>query len=238
MDLLLKTLPTLSENLALDEALLLEAEAGEGGEVLRLWEWSTPAVVLGAGCRLAEDVFEDACRRDGVRIGRRASGGGTVLLDRGCLCYSLVLAYARDPALREITSSYAVILGQIAEALRDVFPEVGLRGTSDLAAEARKFSGNAQQRKRDHLLHHGTLLYAFDVDGVARYLRPPPREPEYRQGREHAAFLRNLPVPVEELYGRLRAAWEATTERTSWPSARVFHLVLEKYATADWVRRR
>src|SRR5581483_7530419 len=32
------TLPTLTENLALDEALLLEAEEG-GAEVLRLWEW-------------------------------------------------------------------------------------------------------------------------------------------------------------------------------------------------------
>ena len=30
------TLPTLAENLALDEALLLDAEAG-GPEVLRLW---------------------------------------------------------------------------------------------------------------------------------------------------------------------------------------------------------
>src|SRR5437868_2848192 len=87
-----KTLPTLAENLALDEALLLEAEAGRGGEVLRLWEWPLPAVVLGAGCRLAEDVDEERCRADGVPVLRRASGGGTVLLGAGCLLYTLVLA--------------------------------------------------------------------------------------------------------------------------------------------------
>src|SRR5204863_6707050 len=74
------TLPSLAENLALDEALLLEAEEGRGDEVLRVWEWRDYAVVLGAGCRLAEDVNEAACLGDGIPILRRASGGGTVLL--------------------------------------------------------------------------------------------------------------------------------------------------------------
>src|SRR5687768_15507648 len=91
------TLPTPAENLALDEALLLEAEAGRAGEVLRIWEWPTPAVVLGAGGSIADDVNKPACAADGVPIARRASGGGTVLLGRGCLLYSLVLRYDRAP---------------------------------------------------------------------------------------------------------------------------------------------
>ena len=37
------TLPTLPENLALDEALLLEAEAG-GPNLLRVWSWPNNAV--------------------------------------------------------------------------------------------------------------------------------------------------------------------------------------------------
>src|SRR5258708_37980163 len=92
------TLASAVANLALDEALLLEAEAGRGGEVLRLWECPRPAVVLGAGGCLADDVEESACRAGGVPVLRRASGGGTVLLGPGCLCYSLVLAYERSPA--------------------------------------------------------------------------------------------------------------------------------------------
>ena len=104
------TLTSAVANLALDEALLLEAEAGRGGEVLRLWEWRQPAIILGAGCRLADDVDEAACRADGVPILRRASGGGTVLLGPGCLLYSLVLPYALDPALADVTVSYRFIL--------------------------------------------------------------------------------------------------------------------------------
>src|SRR5947208_11415629 len=97
MRLLDLTLPSAAANLALDEALLLEAEAGRGGEVLRLWEWPAPAVVLGSACVLRDDVDEDACAAGGVPILRRSSGGGTVLLGSGCLCFSLVLAMERTP---------------------------------------------------------------------------------------------------------------------------------------------
>src|SRR5262245_45032152 len=111
------TLPTLAENLALDEALLLEAEAGTSGEVLRYWEWPDPAVVLGAGGNLSAEVDEEVCVRDGVAIQRRASGGGTVLLGSGCLLFSLVLYFERDPSLRDINASYRYILGRTARAL-------------------------------------------------------------------------------------------------------------------------
>src|SRR5438067_790620 len=74
MDFLDLTLPTLAENLALDEALLLEAEDGRGGEVLRVWEWPTPAVVLGAAGVVADDVDAAACAADGVP--RRGAAGG------------------------------------------------------------------------------------------------------------------------------------------------------------------
>ncbi len=231
------TLPAAADDLALDEALLLRAEAGEGGEVLRVWERPRPAVVLGAGCRLADDVDEAACRADGVPILRRASGGGTVLLGPGCLLYTLVLDSERAPELAGIRSSYAFILGRVAGALADLH-DVGPAGISDLAAASRKFSGNAQQRKRRFLLHHGTLLYAFDLGRVGRYLRAPPRQPEYRAGRDHAAFLHNLNLSAEEIKRRLRAAWGAETAEGDWPQERVRALVAEKYSLDEWIRRR
>jgi lipoate---protein ligase len=231
------TLPTPAANLALDEALLLRAEADEGGEVLRFWEQASLAVVLGAGCRLDDDVDEAACRADGVPILRRSSGGGTVLLGAGCLLYTLILDAERAPELAGIRSSYAYILARVAAALPEM-KGVEPVGISDLAAAGRKFSGNAQQRKRRFLLHHGTLLYAFDVSRVGRYLRPPSRQPEYRAGRDHAAFLRNLETPREEIERRLRAAWGAETADCEWPVERVNQLVAEKYAKEEWLRRR
>lgn len=232
------TLPTLAENLALDEALLLEAETGRGGEALRFWEWVSPAVVLGSACRIGDDVFEAACQADRVPLGRRASGGGTVLLGAGCLLFSLVLPYHRDPSLREVLPSYRYILDIVAESLSALLPGIEKAGISDLASTGWKFSGNAQQRKRDHLLHHGTLLYAFDLPRVSRYLRAPPRQPEYRQGRSHEQFLRNLPVEKSDLMRLIRASWHADQERQEWPREAVERLCREKYARQEWVHRR
>jgi lipoate-protein ligase A len=232
------TLPTLEENLALDEALLLTAEEGLGGEVLRFWEHPHYAVVLGAGGVLAEDVDEAACQADGVPILRRASGGGTVLLGPGCLLFTLVLSYERDPALHDIHASYRFILSRTAEALGRLLPGAAPAGTSDLAAEGMKFSGNAQQRKRNFLLHHGTILYAFDVARIGRYLKQPARQPAYREQRDHAAFVRNVAADRGVIERLLAGAWEADTPMTAWPTERVGALVAQKYSTREWIRRR
>lgn len=232
------TLTTPAANLALDEALLLTAEAGQGGEILRLWEWPSPAVILGAGCRLADDVIEEACQADGVPILRRASGGGTVLLGAGCLCYSLVLAYERSAALESINASYRYILERIGKLLAKAVPGVEQAGTSDLVVAGRKFSGNSQQRKRRFLLHHGTILYGFDLELVGRYLHFPARRPEYRGCREHGAFLMNLPLDITGIKHHLLAAWASATECSEWPESLVNRLALEKYERWQWTRRR
>src|SRR5262245_47523131 len=182
------TLPSLAENLALDEALLLRAEEGEGSELLRFWSWPQFAVVLGAGGVIADDVNETACDTDGVPMARRSSGGGTVLLGQGCLLFSLVLNMERAAELTQINASYRWILNRIASALTTLQRDIEFAGTSDLAVGGRKFSGNSQQRKRRFLLHHGTILHGFDVDAVGRYLKMPSRRPDYRGDRPHHKF--------------------------------------------------
>jgi lipoate-protein ligase A len=229
------TLPTVAENLALDEALLLEAEENGAGEVLRFWHWDRPAVVLGAGGSIADDVNETSCQQDGVPILRRASGGGTVLLGHGCLCITLVLATARDPALQGIRNSYRYISSRICAAL-DVR---GLEqaGISDLAIAGRKVSGSAQERKRSFILHHATLLHDFDASLVERYLRQPARQPDYRRKRSHAEFMANLPLDADTLHQRLRDGWSAEGNMTP-PLQRVRELVEQKYGSDAWLRRR
>lgn len=231
------TLPTPAEDLALDEALLLAAEAGEGGEVLRLWESPRYTVVLGAGGVLADEVDEAACRADDVSILRRASGGGTVLLGPGCLLFSLVLAYERDPALGDIHASYRLILERLAGAFQSVLANVAPAGTSDLAAGGRKFSGNSQQRKRTHLLHHGTLLYDFALDRIGRYLRMPGRQPAYREQRLHADFVQNLPCDRATVVRIVTDTWGAGEAIEEYPRRRVEEL-LSKYTSDAWTRRR
>jgi lipoate-protein ligase A len=66
-----------------------------------------------------------------------------------------------------------------------------------VALNGRKVSGNAQRRST--LLHHGTFLYRFDSRLMQRYIREPERRPAYRGGRNHAAFVTDLPHNAEEI---------------------------------------
>jgi len=94
-----ETLASVEENLALDEALLIQADAGDGIPVLRLWEPRGFAVVLGASRRLREDVRVEHCDADGVPIVRRSSGGGTVVIGPGTINATVVLRDDAAPGL-------------------------------------------------------------------------------------------------------------------------------------------
>lgn len=210
------TLLELQANLAFDENLLLDAETlpedppgalSFQGEALRIWEWRQLAVVMGVSGKTEIDVHEDACAKAGVPILRRASGGGTVLLGPGCLLFSLVLAYDRHPDLFDVKASYRWILNRFLDALPLSRERLAVDGASDMTFDGLKFSGNAQRRKRRHLLQHGTILYDADLSLVPRFLKEPPRQPEYRARRTHSEFIRNLPCSRDEIVASLRRAW-------------------------------
>lgn len=237
MKLLDLTHPDPATDLALDEALLVAAEAGTGGEVLRLWELPTYAVVVGSGGSVPIDVNASACAADGVPVLRRASGGGTVVLGPGCLCFSLVLGYDHAPGLNDIRASNRYILARTVNALAPLVP-ASVEGTSDLAVSGVKFSGNAQQRKRRFFLHHGTLLCGFDLARVASYLNAPERQPEYRRDRPHAAFVMNLPASVDTVKRLLIEEWRPDGEYEPVPRDAARDLVAQKYSRDEWNRRR
>lgn len=235
IDWLELTLPTIEENLALDEALLVQAEQGEGGAVLRFWELPRPAVVLGMNGRVSEEVYQGACGRDDVALARRCSGGGTVVLAPGCLVFSLVLP---GDGILDVRRSVHGVLQRLADTLRTDGLEVALAGVSDLIWHNRKVSGNAQRHLRCYFLHHGTLLYDFDAELAERYLPLPTRIPAYRQGRSHRDFLTNLPVQRDELLGMVRQAFGASVLRRDWPALLTQQLVREKYSRPEWLTRR
>jgi lipoate-protein ligase A len=228
------TLPTPAENLALDEALLDEAEAAGGPQVLRLWEPERTLVVVGRGSHVAQEVDLAACRRDGVAVLRRGSGGAAIVGGRGCLMYGLVLSQALHPELRSIDAAHRLVLETLARGLGQFSAGIARRGVSDLAIGERKFSGNSLRVKRTHLLYHGTLLYDFPLSAIGRYLIEPPRQPEYRLRRPHAAFVTNLPATRAALVRAVIEAWGAPVERKTWPERRVAELVAEKYAQDAW----
>ena len=230
MEYLDLTLPTAAENLALDEALLDEAEdAREPRETLRIWEAPRPMAVVGRSSRVELEVRLETCRELGIPVLRRVSGGATVLAGPGCLMYALVLDYRLRPDLRAVDNAHRWVLGKLAAALKPFAPELNCRGISDLAIGSLKVSGNSARCRREHILYHGTLLYDFPLPSIGRCLRQPPRMPDYREGRPHERFVANLPVDAATLRRLLAETFDADIQRETWPAERVAELVLEKY---------
>ncbi len=213
------SLPFPAENLALDELLLEELDKFGGTPVLRFWESECLFVVLGRSSRVADEVDCAACEGDGIPILRRTSGGGTVLQGPGCLSYAFVLPLDWHPDLANIRSTNRFILERIATTLCQWEPATSVRGVSDLAIGNMKISGNAQRRTRNALLFHGTILHGMSADLVARYLKHPVRQPDYRSDRPHRTFLGTIDAPPQAIKQAFANAWNAEVTDYGWSTA-------------------
>lgn len=234
------TLPGIAENLALDEALLVAAEERGAGGSLRIWEPDHVAVVLGASCRRAEDVWIEVCRAEGIPLARRSSGGGTVVVGPGTLNVTVVLAADAAPGLGAVDLAHAYVLDRLARSIRARGPAVEVLGLGDLTLDGRKFSGSAQRRLRGHFLVHASILYAFPLDRISRYTKAPSRQPAYRAGRSHEDFVVNVPLPRPVLVEAVREAWlppGRPVDPMPVPDDLVRDLLATKFADPAWIER-
>ena len=223
-----------AENLACDEALLDWCDEA-GGEVLRFWEAAEHFVVVGYANKAAVEVNLPACAWHRVGVFRRCSGGGTVLQGPGCLNYTLILQIPEHGWLASISGTNQFIMHRHREAMESLLGRaVIVSGHTDLALDGRKFSGNAQRRRRRALLFHGTFLHGFDLALLGKFLNFPSQQPDYRQDRAHGEFVMNLPLSPERLKERLRETWQAEEAPSGWPWPAVQQLAAEKYATEAW----
>lgn len=217
-------------NLAIDEWLLEEVEKGGSPPTLRVWESPVYFVVLGYSSPLREDVYRDACQRDGVPILRRVSGGGTVLQGPGCLNYALIDLH--DGAL-DLAASTRRVFELLRRALAPLV--LACKGTSDLVWNGRKCVGNAERRKKHSFLYHGSILYDFDIPRMRRYLKIPPKQPAYRDNRPHEDFVANLPISAPKLKQDLYRAFGCRSDAPQPPERQSLTPFLRRYCDPNFI---
>jgi lipoate---protein ligase len=229
------TLGTPEENLACDEALLDLCEAGESDELLRLWALPRYFVVVGYANRTVTEVNLPFCRQFGIPVLRRCTGGGTVLQGPGVLNYSLILRIDGSRPCQSIPATNRFVLERHRDALAAlVMAPVEWRGQTDLAIGGLKFCGNAQRRRRNFLLFHGSFLLHLDISLVEKALPLPSRQPEYRVNRSHTDFLINLNVPPLTLKDALTKTWNTDGVLDPLPWDQANRYAREKYALDEW----
>ena len=146
-------------NIALEKYMTEHAAPGEC--VLYLWQ-NDRTVVIGRNQNAWEECRVKELTEDGGHLARRLSGGGAVYHDRGNLNFSFMALKADYDTARQSE----VIL----RAVRKLGVPAERTGRNDLAAEGRKFSGNAFYETGGCCCHHGTIMLNVDTDAMAGYL--------------------------------------------------------------------
>ena len=169
---------------------LLDATKRDGRPRARVYRPSHVAVVLGRGSKPETEINIEAAQRDSIPLLRRRGGGCSVVLDTGNIIVSCALPL---PGVGGTTRAFRTISNWVIDALDQTgVPHVRQAGISDLALGERKIGGACIYRTKGLLYYTTTLLFQPDLDLVERYLIHPPREPDYRAGRKHSAFMGSL----------------------------------------------
>lgn len=190
-------------NMALDLALAESVRNKASGPVLRFYDWEQPTISLGYN-QDASQLDLEACRRSGVRVVRRPTGGRAVFHNNE-FTYS-VIALQEDPLLGgPVLETYRTIaqalvaglkqLGIASELQRSQTAGASVRdsalcfaaaGRYEITASGKKILGSAQRRIQGVILQQGSLLLAQDQN-----LAPFCRQPDEANA-----------VTAEELLGR------------------------------------
>jgi lipoyltransferase/lipoate-protein ligase len=163
-------------NMAIDEAILTARIAGQVPNTLRFYRWQPSAISVGKNQKPEDEVYLDACKRLGVDVVRRISGGGTVYHDyEGEVTYS-VTAKTADLGSADIASVYAKIYEAITDALRLLgipadFSSGDQKNCPNLTVNGKKISGSSQTITRGVVLQHGTVLRSVDLPKMFTLLK-------------------------------------------------------------------
>jgi lipoate-protein ligase A len=128
-------------------------------------------VLLGRSQIAAETVDVERCRREGIEVVHRVTGGGAVYMSPSMLAWEVVLdrrAFARDlgAATRRICEGVAAGLARLGCRAR-------FRPANDIEIGGLKVSGSSGYAEGRSVALQGTILIEDDVPAMARALRMP-----------------------------------------------------------------
>ncbi len=159
-------------NTAIDEAVLIAVDRKEAPNTLRFWR-NRKAVVLGRSQRVEEEVSLSACKRFGVSVVKRFTGGGAVYQDCGNLNWTVATRKGYPPfkSLTKIRKVFNLFGEPIAGGLRRLGYDCTFQPPNSITLRGFKVSGMAAYVKLASILCHGTLLLDADLSVMVKVLR-------------------------------------------------------------------
>lgn len=126
-----------------------------------------PTVIIGRNQVLENEVNMEYCRKAGVLVVRRKSGGGCVYSDMG----NLMISFISDRG--DVSAVFDRYMSALAASLCALGLPAVASVRNDIMVDGRKVSGNAFHQLPDRSIVHGTLLYSTDLEALTEAIRPP-----------------------------------------------------------------
>ncbi|UCD13206.1 MAG: DUF116 domain-containing protein [Thermoplasmatales archaeon] len=164
---------TAAENMALDEVILKAKNIAIIPNTVRFLQFLPPAVLLGYHQSLEQEIRVDFCKKAGIDINRRITGGGTIFFDETQIGWEIICE--KDFFQRGIADTY--FFERLSQPLISFLNELGInasfRPRNDIDVNGRKISGTGGTEEGNVFLFQGTLLVDFDVATMLKALRIP-----------------------------------------------------------------
>ena len=244
-------------NMALDE-IAARTAAEEGLRTVRVYQWDPSTLSLGYR-QDPDTVAWDYCEREGVTVTRRPTGGGGIYHDRfGDISYSIVAPADELPG--DLMETYELLCEPVFDAFErldvdarftdEKLPEIHqpacylreLHPAHDIVANGRKISGNAQYRRKDAVIQHGSLKFDLDAERHLATFADPDTSPA--QFRERVTTInREADVTRAETVEAVEESLQewADADEGSWTDdelARAEERAEKKFESEAWVRDR
>jgi len=239
-------------NMTIDEAILTARTRNLAPNTIRFYRWNPSAVSIGKFQNIENEVQLDKCKKYGVDVVRRITGGGAVYHDtEGEITYSVV-ANKKDLKAENVNAVYAKFYGGIAEALKILgvnadFNEGNAKTCPNLTVNGKKISGSAQSHKKGVALQHGTLLVDVDLEKMFTFLRVPwaktcaevanvakQKITSIHKEVERAVSIKEVEQALIQGFRRALKIELVNGELTVYERELAEKLCKQKYSTNDW----
>lgn len=106
-------------NMAIDRAILTSCASGKTLPTLRLYSWERPTLTVGYAQDFAKEIDVNRCRKLGIQIVRRPTGG-RALLHNHEVTYSFTVPIPHSKFPPSLIGAYKVVARALLEGLKEI----------------------------------------------------------------------------------------------------------------------
>jgi len=157
-----------------------------------LWQ-NNNAVIIGKNQNALTEVNLSYAHDHNISVVRRLSGGGAVFHDLGNINYTFFVDGGNTEGF-----DFSAFCIPVVKALASLGIKAEIHGRNDMTIDGKKFSGNAQYRKQNRILHHGTIMFDTDLSVMRQALAAPKDKIDSKGIKSSRSLVTNIKPYLNE----------------------------------------